>query len=145
MREYHVRICEGLGVKFPGSTRHLEISKGTRGVGNGQHPASASGPVWTRPFGIGLAGYADWRIFGFMAVLWKSIQAVALIVLMTGSVYAQVAPLPDNNTPPTKEEKEKKAADDAYRSSLRRIPATENTADPWGDVRPSAPAAAKKK
>ena len=22
MREYHVRICEGLGVKFPGSTRH---------------------------------------------------------------------------------------------------------------------------
>jgi hypothetical protein len=21
MREYHVRICEGLGVKFPGSTR----------------------------------------------------------------------------------------------------------------------------
>ncbi len=23
MREYHVRICEGLGVKFPGSTRHL--------------------------------------------------------------------------------------------------------------------------
>src|SRR5215831_12121283 len=23
MREYHVRICEGLGVKFPGSTRHF--------------------------------------------------------------------------------------------------------------------------
>src|SRR6266566_6588064 len=22
MREYHVRICEGLGVKLPGSTRH---------------------------------------------------------------------------------------------------------------------------
>jgi hypothetical protein len=22
MREYHVRICEGLGVKFPGPTRH---------------------------------------------------------------------------------------------------------------------------
>ena len=22
MREYHVRICEGFGVKFPGSTRH---------------------------------------------------------------------------------------------------------------------------
>ena len=22
MREYHVRICEGLGVQFPGSTRH---------------------------------------------------------------------------------------------------------------------------
>jgi hypothetical protein len=24
MREYHVRICEGLGVKFPGSTRQLQ-------------------------------------------------------------------------------------------------------------------------
>ena len=23
MREYHVRICEGLGVKLPGSTRRL--------------------------------------------------------------------------------------------------------------------------
>ena len=22
MREYHVRICEGLGVQLPGSTRH---------------------------------------------------------------------------------------------------------------------------
>ena len=26
MREYHVRICEGLGVKFPGSTRHSRPS-----------------------------------------------------------------------------------------------------------------------
>ena len=24
MREYQVRICEGLGVKFPGPTRHLQ-------------------------------------------------------------------------------------------------------------------------
>ncbi len=24
MREYHVRFCEGLGVKFPGPTRQLE-------------------------------------------------------------------------------------------------------------------------
>ncbi len=24
MREYHVRICEGLGVKFPGSTRQQQ-------------------------------------------------------------------------------------------------------------------------
>src|SRR6267142_5054533 len=27
MREYHVRICEGLGVKFPGSTRHGPASQ----------------------------------------------------------------------------------------------------------------------
>jgi hypothetical protein len=80
-----------------------------------------------------------------MAGLRKLFQALALIVLMTGSGYAQVAPLPDNNTPPTKEEQEKKAADAAYRSSLKSIPATENTADPWADLRPSTPTAAKKK
>ena len=27
MREYHVRICEELGVKFPGSTRHLRLMR----------------------------------------------------------------------------------------------------------------------
>lgn len=80
-----------------------------------------------------------------MAVLRKFIQAMALIALMTGSVYAQIAPLPDNNTPPTKEEKEKKAADDAYKSSLKSIPATVTPADPWSDVRSNTPAAPKKK
>ncbi len=80
-----------------------------------------------------------------MAVLRTFIQAVALIALMTGAAYAQVAPLPDNSTPPTKEEKEKKAVDAAYGSSLKSIPGTEKPADPWGDVRPSAPAATKKK
>ena len=30
MREYHVRICEGLGVKFPGPTRHKELSHAAR-------------------------------------------------------------------------------------------------------------------
>src|SRR4029077_16796582 len=28
MREYHVRICEGLGVQLPGSTRHLRRLSG---------------------------------------------------------------------------------------------------------------------
>jgi hypothetical protein len=76
--------------------------------------------------------------------VWKFIQAVALIALMTGSVYAQVPALPDNNKPPTKEEREKEAADAAYRSSLKSVPATKS-ADPWSDVRPSPPTAAKKK
>src|SRR6266571_6705754 len=26
MREYHVRICEGLGVQLPGSTRHVTLA-----------------------------------------------------------------------------------------------------------------------
>jgi hypothetical protein len=80
-----------------------------------------------------------------MAVLRKFIQTVALIFLMTGVVYAQVAPLPDNNIPPTKEEKEKKAADDAYKSSFSSVPATEKPADPWADVRPNTPTPAKNK
>jgi hypothetical protein len=80
-----------------------------------------------------------------MALLRKFIQAAALSALMTGGVYAQVAPLPDNRTPLTNEEKEKKAADDAYRSSLRTIPPTVKAADPWGNVRPTTSSAAKNK
>jgi hypothetical protein len=76
--------------------------------------------------------------------VWKFIQAVALIALMAGSAYAQIAPLPDNNKPPTKEEKEKQAADAAYRSSLKSIFATKKPADPWANVRPSTPAAKNK-
>ena len=32
MREYHVRICEGLGVKFPGSTRQRPALSNTMPV-----------------------------------------------------------------------------------------------------------------
>ena len=32
MREYHVRICEGLGVKFPGSTRQKLPRRGLSGM-----------------------------------------------------------------------------------------------------------------
>jgi hypothetical protein len=79
-----------------------------------------------------------------MAVLRKFHLAVGLIALMTGSVYAQVPALPDNSKPPTKEEREKAAADAAYKSSLKSVPVTKST-DPWSDVRPSPPTAAKKK
>ncbi len=78
-----------------------------------------------------------------MAVLRKFTQAVALIALMTGDVYAQV--IPAGQTPLTQEEKEKKAVDEAYRSSLRATSRTEKPADPWGDVRPETPPAAKNK
>jgi hypothetical protein len=82
-----------------------------------------------------------------MAMLRTLIQAVVLIALTTGGAHAQVTPLPDNskNAPPTKEEKEKKAVDAAYRSSLKLIPGTEKPADPWAEVRPNSPTAAKKK
>src|ERR1700680_2976105 len=39
MREYHVRICERLGVKFPGPTRQKRRIGGRRGYG---HPIAAS-------------------------------------------------------------------------------------------------------
>jgi len=42
MREYQVRICEGLGVKFPGPTRHVWTAP--------------FGHVWTAPFGQGFFG-----------------------------------------------------------------------------------------
>jgi hypothetical protein len=80
-----------------------------------------------------------------MAVLRKFIQVVALTALMTGAVYAQVAPLPDNQTPATTEEKEKKATDEAYRASLRATSTTVKPPDPWADVRPETPTAAKNK
>ena len=83
-----------------------------------------------------------------MAVLRKFIQAGAIIALMTGAVYAQVAPLPDNrsDTAPTKEEEAKKTAHEAYKSSLKQIPGPDKKSDdPWGDVRPTSPTAAKNK
>src|SRR5262249_3703675 len=36
MREYHVRICEGLGVKFPESTRHKQPPAMQKRLGQGQ-------------------------------------------------------------------------------------------------------------
>ena len=34
MREYHVRICEELGVQLPGSTRHLRPGLTSSGPAN---------------------------------------------------------------------------------------------------------------
>jgi len=80
-----------------------------------------------------------------MALLWKLTRAAALIALMTGSAWAQVPPLPDNDKPPTKEEKEKQAVDAAYRASLKSIYTAKKPTDPWADVRPDASATAKNK
>jgi hypothetical protein len=37
----HVRICEGLGVKVPGATRHAGPNQILPRVGNGKNPALA--------------------------------------------------------------------------------------------------------
>ena len=56
MREYHVRICEGLGVQLPGSTRHYRRLDDVRGMSAyppkavfARRQAAGTGPAQTRP------------------------------------------------------------------------------------------------
>jgi hypothetical protein len=49
-------------------------------------------------------------------------------------------------TPTTPEDIEKQKANDrAYNAALHKIPDKKPAADPWGNIRPSAPATAKNK
>ena len=78
----------------------------------------------------------------------KVFRAAALIVLLAVPAYAQtpsVNLMPEVKTR-TPEEKEQDAiTDKAYRESLRKIPDTKATSDPWGTVRNNeAPKAAPK-
>jgi hypothetical protein len=67
----------------------------------------------------------------------KVIAAGAILVLLTtGTAFAQVAPLPDNNNKLTREEQERAAADRAYREASKTIQASKSAVDPWGGVRP---------
>ncbi len=43
MREYHVRFCEGLGVKSPGPTRHLRKSQTVPGASAAEGEADVIG------------------------------------------------------------------------------------------------------
>jgi translation initiation factor 2 beta subunit (eIF-2beta)/eIF-5 len=46
----------------------------------------------------------------------------------------------------TKEQREyDKALDRAYQSAIKKIPEAEKKSDPWRDIRPTAPSAAKNK
>ena len=73
--------------------------------------------------------------------------ATLLLLLTTGVVSAQVRGIsPRSDRPPSpKEQREKeKAIDRDYQSTLKRIPDA-GKKDPWGDIRPPPPAAAKNK
>jgi len=82
-------------------------------------------------------------------MLRKAIVAIFILLLTTGVVSAQL-PTPslhlNNDKPPrTKEQKENdKAIDSEYQSTLKKIPDA-GKKDPWADVRPTPPAAAKNK
>ncbi len=70
----------------------------------------------------------------------KVFGSAAVIVLLAGPAYAQLA-TPNINLIPelqskTPEEKEAEAArDKAYKESLRKIPDAKVSSDPWGNVR----------
>jgi hypothetical protein len=74
-------------------------------------------------------------------MLRKLIQAGAVLVLLTGTAYAQGFPMPSmslgkDKPPPTAEEIERqKALDNAYNSATKKIPDKKETTDPWGNVR----------
>jgi hypothetical protein len=81
-------------------------------------------------------------------MLRKAIVAISILLLTTGVVSAQL-PTPslhlNNDKPPrTKEQKENDKAYSEYQSTLKKIPDA-GKKDPWADVRPTPPAAAKNK
>jgi hypothetical protein len=67
---------------------------------------------------------------------------------MTQAASAQMSPelhLKSDKPSRTKEQKEyDKALDQTYQSTLKEIPDPKKKPDPWGDIRPAPPAAAKK-
>jgi hypothetical protein len=81
-------------------------------------------------------------------MLRKLIQAGAILALVTGTAAAQDSvgiPLNARKTM-TKEEIEKqKASDEAYKAAMKKIPDKASSTDPWGNIRPGAPTAAKNK
>jgi hypothetical protein len=73
-------------------------------------------------------------------MLKRLVQAAALVVLLTGTAFAQFAPtipLGGPDKPPlTPEQLERqKAIDNAYRAATKKIPDKKRAVDPWGDLR----------
>ena len=83
-------------------------------------------------------------------MLRKIIYAMLIVILTTGVASAQ-NDLRDlqggqNSLRTQQEKKDDTAIDRAYQSTIKRLPdKEENKSDPWGDVRPVPPAAAKNK
>ena len=81
-------------------------------------------------------------------MLRKLIQAGAIVAFFTGAAAAQdTVGIPLNPRKAlTKEDIEKqKATDEAYRAAMKKIPDKASSGDPWGNIRPAAPTAAKNK
>jgi len=76
-------------------------------------------------------------------MLRKLIQAGAIVAFFTGSAAAQdtlgISLNPRKQLSPEQIEKQK-AADEAYKAAMKKIPDKNSSADPWGNIRPTAPA-----
>ena len=93
-------------------------------------------------------GAIEWRNAG-ECCMQKLVCAGAILLLMIDAAAAQSGfglPFKQKAPPPSKEQIERrKAADKAYDAAIQKIPEKKSSADPWGDVRPSSPAAARNK
>jgi hypothetical protein len=84
-------------------------------------------------------------------MLRKTIYATLIVILMMGAAFAQERPhiqgLPgySNAERSDAEKKNDKDIDRAYQSTIKGTDAEKKKSDPWGDVRPAPPAAAKNK
>jgi hypothetical protein len=83
-------------------------------------------------------------------MLHKAIVAAFVLLLMTGAASAQMdnrgLPGYTNSLRTDQEKKNDRELDRAYQSTIKGVSVPEKKKpDPWGDVRPAPPAAAKNK
>ena len=74
------------------------------------------------------------RVFGASAI-----GATAVIALLVGPVHAQQMPninlIPELGSKSPEEKEQDAVKDKAYRESLKKIPESKASSDPWGTVR----------
>ena len=82
-------------------------------------------------------------------MLRKTIHATLIVILMMGAASAQTdkrgLPGYTNSVRTDLEKINDREIDRAYQSTVKNSDTEKNKSDPWGDVRPAPPAAAKKK
>ena len=79
--------------------------------------------------------------------------AVVISALLIQASFAQLSSIGDAAVPLTaderaeiaKQKREEKANDEAYKSTMKRFPDSNQKVDPWGGIRPPAPATAGNK
>jgi hypothetical protein len=82
-------------------------------------------------------------------MLRNTIHATLIVILMMGTASAQTdkqgLPGYTNSVRTDQEKKNDREIDRAYQSTIKGTDAEKKKSDPWADVRPAPPAAAKNK